>query len=60
MPLHEVPPGPAGVGAIDIPGPPTTAVVGGSLMNSCCCSAETGGFAPGDLSALSAQCTESS
>ncbi|MFY2564003.1 M57 family metalloprotease [Corallococcus terminator] len=44
--------GPAGVGAIHIPGTPTTTTVGASLMNSCFRSVETGEFAPGDLSAL--------
>ncbi|WP_281404391.1 zinc-dependent metalloprotease [Pyxidicoccus fallax] len=46
--------GDAGIGAIHIPGTPTNAVVGGSLMNSCFRSVETGEFAPGDLSALRA------
>ncbi|WP_308809772.1 M57 family metalloprotease [Archangium lansingense] len=41
-----------GVGAIHIPGTPTTATSGGSLMNSCFRSIETGEFAPGDLSAM--------
>ncbi|SDE88471.1 Dual-action HEIGH metallo-peptidase [Myxococcus virescens] len=44
--------GDAGVGAIHIPGTPTTATVGGSLMNSCFRSVETGEFTSGDLSAL--------
>jgi hypothetical protein len=45
--------GAAGVGAIHIPGTPTTANVGGSLMNSCFRSSETGEFASSDLTALS-------
>ncbi|WP_301542297.1 M57 family metalloprotease [Pyxidicoccus fallax] len=44
--------GDAGVGAIHIPGTPTTATVGGSLMNSCFRSVETGEFAASDISAL--------
>ncbi|WP_275900284.1 M57 family metalloprotease [Pyxidicoccus trucidator] len=44
--------GDAGVGAIHIPGTPTTATVGSSLMNSCFRSVETGEFAPGDLAGL--------
>ncbi|NVJ25626.1 protease B [Myxococcus sp. AM011] len=44
--------GDAGVGAIHIPGTPTTATIGGSLMNSCFRSVETGEFASSDLSAL--------
>ncbi|NMO23104.1 hydrolase [Pyxidicoccus fallax] len=46
--------GDAGVGAIHIPGTPTTAVVGGSLMNSCFRSVETGEFAASDITALTA------
>jgi hypothetical protein len=46
--------GDAGVGAIHIPGTPTTAVVGGSLMNSCFRSNETGEFSSSDISALTA------
>ncbi|NPC80312.1 hypothetical protein HPC49_19055 [Pyxidicoccus fallax] len=46
--------GDAGIGAIHIPGTPTTAVVGGSLMNSCFRSVETGEFSSGDLTALRA------
>jgi hypothetical protein len=44
--------GDAGVGAIHIPGTPTTAVVGGSLMNSCFRSVETGEFTSTDVTAL--------
>ncbi|WP_342379523.1 zinc-dependent metalloprotease [Myxococcus stipitatus] len=44
--------GDAGVGAIHIPGTPTTAAVGGSLMNSCFRSVETGEFASSDRTAL--------
>ncbi|HYI01771.1 zinc-dependent metalloprotease, partial [Hyalangium sp.] len=44
--------GDAGIGAIHIPGTPTTATIGGSLMNSCFRSSETGEFAPGDITAL--------
>ncbi|WP_395829258.1 M57 family metalloprotease [Archangium violaceum] len=44
--------GDAGVGATHIPGTPTTAVVGGSLMNSCFRSVETGEFASTDVTAL--------
>lgn len=44
--------GDAGIGAIHIPGTPTTATVGGSLMNSCFRSVETGEFSSGDLTAL--------
>ncbi|MFP2927211.1 M57 family metalloprotease [Pyxidicoccus sp. 3LG] len=46
--------GDAGVGAIHIPGTPTTATVGGSLMNSCFRSVETGEFAAADITALRA------
>ncbi|WP_395847668.1 M57 family metalloprotease [Cystobacter fuscus] len=46
--------GDAGVGAIHIPGTPTTANVGGSIMNSCFRSAETGEFASSDITALKA------
>lgn len=42
------------VGAIHIPGTPTTAVVGGSLMNSCFRSTETGDFTSSDRTALKA------
>lgn len=40
--------GSAGVGAIHIPGTPTTATVGGSVMNSCFRSTETGEFTSSD------------
>ncbi|EPX58776.1 protease B [Cystobacter fuscus DSM 2262] len=46
--------GDAGVGAIHIPGTPTRANVGGSLMNSCFRSVETGEFASSDITALKA------
>ncbi|NVJ22401.1 protease B [Myxococcus sp. AM011] len=44
--------GDAGVGAIHIPGTPTTAVVGGSIMNSCFRSTETGEWTSSDNTAL--------
>ncbi|RKH20538.1 protease B [Corallococcus sp. CA047B] len=44
--------GDAGVGAIHIPGTPTTATVGGSVMNSCFRSTETGEWTPSDTTAL--------
>jgi hypothetical protein len=44
--------GDAGVGAIHIPGTPTTAVVGGSIMNSCFRSTETGEWTSSDVTAL--------
>ena len=44
--------GSAGVGAIHIPGTPTTATVGGSVMNSCFRSTETGEFTNSDKVAL--------
>jgi hypothetical protein len=44
--------GSAGVGAIHISGTPTTASVGGSLMNSCFRSTETGNFTSSDITAL--------
>ncbi len=44
--------GSAGVGAIHIPGTPTTATVGGSVFNSCFRSTETGEFTSGDITAL--------
>lgn len=44
--------GDGGVGAIHIPGTPTTASVGGSIMNSCFRSAETGEFTGSDVTAL--------
>jgi hypothetical protein len=43
---------PSGLGAIHIPGTPTGAVVGGSLMNSCFRTIETGEFSATDLTAL--------
>jgi len=44
--------GSAGVGAIHIPGTPTTATVGGSIMNACFRSSETGEFSSSDIIAL--------
>lgn len=44
--------GSAGVGAIHISGTPTTATVGGSIMNSCFRSTETGEFTSSDITAL--------
>jgi hypothetical protein len=44
--------GQAGVGAIHIPGTPTGATVGGSIMNSCFRSTETGEFTSSDRTAL--------
>jgi len=44
--------GDAGVGAIHIPGTPTTATPGGSIMNSCFRSVETGEFTTSDITAL--------
>ncbi|WP_044890733.1 M57 family metalloprotease [Myxococcus hansupus] len=44
--------GEAGVGAIHIPGTPTTATVGGSVMNSCFRSTETGEWTATDITAL--------
>jgi hypothetical protein len=44
--------GTGGVGAVHIPGTPTGAVVGGSLMNSCFRSTENGEFTSSDLTAL--------
>jgi hypothetical protein len=46
--------GDAGIGAIHIPGTPTTANVGGSVMNSCFRSVETGEFVSSDSTALRA------
>ncbi|WP_342374913.1 M57 family metalloprotease [Myxococcus stipitatus] len=46
--------GDAGVGAIHIPGTPTTAVVGGSIMNSCFRDSETGEWTGSDITALNA------
>jgi len=44
--------GDGGVGAIHIPGTPTGAEVGGSLMNSCFRSVESGNFSGSDQTAL--------
>ncbi|MBN1208364.1 MAG: zinc-dependent metalloprotease [Myxococcaceae bacterium] len=44
--------GSAGVGAILIPGTPSTATVGGSVMNSCFRSSETGEWTSSDITAL--------
>lgn len=44
--------GDAGVGAILIPGTPSTATVGGSIMNSCFRSTESGEFTSSDVNAL--------
>jgi hypothetical protein len=44
--------GSAGVGAILIPGTPSTATVGGSVMNSCFRSTETGEWTSSDRTAL--------
>jgi hypothetical protein len=46
--------GTAGVGAIHISGTPTTATVGGSVMNSCFRSTETGEWTSSDRTALNA------
>lgn len=46
--------GDGGVGAILIPGTPSGATVGGSIMNSCFRSVETGEFTATDLTALRA------
>jgi len=46
--------GTAGIGAILIPGTPSTAVVGGSIMNSCFRQTETGRFTSSDITALNA------
>jgi hypothetical protein len=46
--------GDAGVGAILIPGTPSDATVGGSIMNSCFRTVETGEFTASDLTALNA------
>ncbi|MEZ4361553.1 MAG: M57 family metalloprotease [Kofleriaceae bacterium] len=48
-PVNE---GQAGVGAIHIPGTPTGAQVGGSIMNSCFRSVETGEFTASDAYSL--------
>lgn len=45
------------VGAIHIPGTPTTATVGGSIMNSCFRTFESGEFTSSDLTALTAMYT---
>ena len=44
--------GEAGVGAIHIPGTPTTASTGGSIMNACFRTTETGEFTSADRTAL--------
>jgi hypothetical protein len=44
--------GDAGVGAILIPGTPSDAVVGGSVMNACFRSTETGEFTGSDITAI--------
>ncbi|HYO53404.1 zinc-dependent metalloprotease [Archangium sp.] len=44
--------GDAGVGAILIPGTPSSAVVGGSIMNSCFRSTESGEWTSSDITAL--------
>jgi hypothetical protein len=44
--------GPSTVGAVLIPGTPSTAVVGGSIMNSCFRSTETGEWTSSDITAL--------
>jgi hypothetical protein len=46
--------GNGGVGAILIPGTPSGATVGGSIMNSCFRSSETGEFTASDRTALNA------
>jgi len=46
--------GQAGVGAILIPGTPSGATVGGSIMNSCFRTSETGEFTGSDVTALNA------
>ncbi|NPD23592.1 M57 family metalloprotease [Corallococcus exiguus] len=52
--------GDAGVGAIHIPGTPTTATVGASIMNSCFRTVETGEFTASDRTALAAMYTAAS
>jgi hypothetical protein len=52
--------GDAGVGAIHIPGTPTGATVGGSLMNSCFRTTETGELTSTDVTALAALYGQSS
>ncbi len=44
--------GTAGVGAIHIPGTPTTATVNGSIMNACFSSSATGESTSSDIVAL--------
>ena len=44
--------GTAGVGAVLIPGTPSTAVSGGSVMNSCFSSSSTGNWTSSDITAL--------
>ncbi|WP_426757256.1 M57 family metalloprotease [Myxococcus sp. Y35] len=44
--------GPAGMDANHIPGMPTTATTGGSLMNSCFSAGTTGEFTSSDITAL--------
>jgi hypothetical protein len=44
--------GSAGVGAVHIPGTPTTATAGGSVMNSCFRANESGGWSSSDRTAL--------
>ncbi|HEX2569513.1 MAG TPA: M57 family metalloprotease [Polyangia bacterium] len=46
--------GDGGVGAILIPGTPSTATVGGSIMNACFRSTETGEWSNSDVTALNA------
>jgi hypothetical protein len=46
--------GASNVGAVLIPGTPSTAVVGGSIMNSCFRSTETGEWTSSDVTALNA------
>jgi hypothetical protein len=46
--------GAAGIGAILIPGTPSGATVGGSVMNSCFRTVETGNFTASDITALNA------
>ncbi len=46
--------GSAGIGAIRISGTPSTATVGGSIMNSCFRTTETGEFTSTDITALQA------
>jgi hypothetical protein len=46
--------GAGSIGAIHIPGTPTTATLGGSVMNSCFRSSETGEWTSSDVTALNA------